>query len=126
MPSELSLNEQYAVTCKGWTKLAQPRSIKPFGYVHWENTVTHILRHTLPDFIHSDAELGRMVKTLRPEINSFGSIRIIRRDNGDVLFLVETRAINGIEVEGRGTTENEASARACIALKLQVPYGDET
>lgn len=114
MPSELTLNGQYAVTCKG---VIDNRANTP-AEMAWgipQETPEHYYHNwmmKLPDYLSDDAEFGRMMKALWVA-NKVGSMDHIQWSKG------ETFALNGIHY----STPNEAAARACIALGLRVSDG---
>lgn len=96
-----ALNAEYAVTCKGWC----PNLIAVGINVH--------------DYLSDEADAWRRVKALKPQVGSFGSVRMIRRDNGDTSLMIAVDGMHG-EDDFRGSTLNEAVLRACVALKVRV------
>ena len=118
MPSELSLSDQYLITCKGAKYGRELDSITfPVPSTHLDSLFfvrrgQWILAFNL---IRSDAELGRMMKALVWHTDDV----TISELNG--IYVCTAGAFPPYE----GESENEAAARACSALKLQVPNGDE-
>lgn len=111
--SELSLNEQYCLICKGFVASKHPDD-GGYGY-QWPNRIKGCEKWTvtalLPDYLADDAEFGRMVKALyfqEPWIQNCGPSGCLINTNTE---------------QYEGATLQEATARACIALKLQVLNG---
>lgn len=114
--NDLTLNEQYAVTCKGW-KSEKPRICKHVS----KQGIGYLCPECLPDYLSDDAELGRMVKVLLdPRGDHEDSYNLITYKGGHHGFCVDN-ANNYKRIVGSSPTPNEAAMRACIALKLEVP-----
>lgn len=75
------------------------------------------------DSMRERCEQAEALDTLVPEIGSFGHMRVIRRDNGDVsLMIANIKGIGGVglggEVEFRASSLSEAIAAAILAPEV--------
>lgn len=102
--SDLTLNEQYAVTCKGWRDCGDKGCWGPSA----ESP------SMMPDYLSDDAELGRKWKAL----NQVANVTFYKEK--DVYFCSVCKRADGFVKNSHGASDHEAAARACIALKLQV------
>lgn len=103
-----TLNEQYAVTCKGWIDNRGVPDEMPWGRPDncWYNE--------LPDYLTSDAELGAMIRALA----EYGEIGFHKNASKGFTLWHDCEKSGNNEFDE--VTLNEAAARACIALKLRV------
>lgn len=111
--SELTLNEQYAVTCKGWICNENKLTYK------WEHTNLNPVGQ-LPNYLSDDAELGRMVKALgKADPREF--IQYWCGEGSEQWALDVSELLPRKENMFYAMSAHEVFMRACIALKLQVP-----
>ena len=118
--SELTLNEQYAVTCKGYP--APPGPPK-----HPRMTTDREYRPCTHNYLSDPAEFARMVKALiaakvEPMFQDLTELGVPHEPDDYICAFDNGGRFAHLKIpdDCKGSTPEEAAARACVALNLRV------